>query len=483
MPDTAKHLLLVEDESMLRQAIAEQLADRGYHVEQADSGEAALTQLADFAFDVIVTDLRLPGIDGAAVVDAAVERYPDIVAIVVTGYGTVKDAVEAIKRGAWDFVSKPFQIDELLHVLDAALEQRRLKSENAYLRAQLEERYRFEGLIGKSRVMTRLFQLLETVAATSSTILVAGETGTGKEVVARAIHHNSPRRLYRFVALNCSAIPETLLEAELFGHVRGAFTGAVGTRQGRLEQAHKGTLFLDEVGTMSAALQMKLLRVLQQREFERVGDSHTIKVDVRVIAATHNDLRKMVADGEFRGDLYYRLNVIPIQLAPLRERKEDIPLLVQHFLDKFQTRVAVEARAAQDSSPGHKPPGAGQDFSSAHKLTVSQQAMRRLMSYQWPGNVRQLENAIERAVAFSGGRSQIDMADLPPELLEPEAAPVTSLLPLPDEGLDLDALIAGIERDLIQRSLDRTGGNKGRAARLLNLKRTTFVEKLKRLQK
>src|SRR6202171_1105782 len=483
MPDSTKHLLLVEDESLLRQAIAEQLADRGYHVEQADSGEAALTHLADFAFDVIVTDLRLPGIDGAAVVDAAVERYPDIVAIVVTGYGTVKDAVEAIKRGAWDFVSKPFQIDELLHVLDAALEQRRLKSENAYLRAQLEERYRFEGIVGKSRAMAKLFQLLETVAPTNSTILITGETGTGKEIVARAIHHNSPRRIQRFVALNCSAIPETLLEAELFGHVRGAFTGAVGNRQGRLEQSHKGTLFLDEVGTMSAALQMKLLRVLQQREFERVGDSHTIKVDVRVIAATHNDLRKMVANGEFRGDLYYRLNVIPIQLAPLRERKEDIPLLVQHFLDKFQTRVATEARAAQDSSPGHKSTGAGQDVGSAPKLTVSQQAMRRLMSYQWPGNVRQLENAIERAVAFSGGRSQIDMADLPPELLEAEAAPVTSLLPLPEEGLDLDALIAGIERDLIQRSLDRTGGNKGQAARLLNLKRTTLVEKLKRLQK
>src|ERR1700720_3686931 len=208
MPDTTKHLLLVEDESPLREAIAEQLADRGYHVEQADSGEAALTHLADFAFDVIVTDLRLPGIDGAAVVDAAVERYPDIVAIVVTGYGTVKDAVEAIKRGASDFVSKPFQIDELLHVLDAALEQRRLKSENAYLRAQLEERYRFEGIVGKSRPMKLLFQLLEMVAATNSTILMSGETGTGKEVVARAIHHNSPRRMFRFVALNCTAIPE-----------------------------------------------------------------------------------------------------------------------------------------------------------------------------------------------------------------------------------------------------------------------------------
>src|SRR5713101_4971621 len=241
MTDQARHVLLVEDEAPLRQAIAEQLTDRGYHVEQADTGEAAVVRLADFAFDIILTDLRLPGIDGSAVVEAAVERYPDIVAIVITGYGTVKDAVEAIKRGARDFVSKPFQIDELLYVLDAAIEQRRLKSENAYLRAQLEERYRFEGIIGKSRPMALLFQLLETVAPTNSTILITGETGTGKEVVSRAIHHNGPRRMHRFVALNCGAIPETLLEAELFGHVRGAFTGAVGNRQGRLEQAHKGT--------------------------------------------------------------------------------------------------------------------------------------------------------------------------------------------------------------------------------------------------
>src|SRR5438105_6783487 len=338
MPDAQKHLLIVEDEAALRQAVAEQVADRGYRVQQAESGETALQKLADFAFDVIVTDLRLPGIDGSAVIEAAVARYPHIIAIVVTGFGTVKDAVEAIKRGAWDFVSKPFQIDELLHVLDSALEQRRLKSENAYLRAQLEERYRFEGIVGKSRAMGHLFQLLETVAATSSTILISGETGTGKEVVARAIHHSSPRRMHRFVALNCSAIPETLLEAELFGHVRGAFTGAVGNRQGRLEQAHKGTLFLDEVGTMSAALQMKLLRVLQEREFERVGDSHTTKVDVRVIAATNSDLARLVAEGQFREDLFYRLNVIPVHLPPLRERKEDIPLLVQHFLDKFCDR-------------------------------------------------------------------------------------------------------------------------------------------------
>src|SRR3982074_2087460 len=247
MAEPQKHLLIVEDEGPLRKAVAEQLTDRGYRVEQADSGEAALAKRADFAFDIILTDLRLPGIDGSAVVEAAVERYPHIIAIVVTGYGTVKDAVEAIKRGACDFVSKPFQFAELAHVLNSALEQRRLKSENAYLRAQLEERYRFEGIIGKSRPMAKLFQFLETVAPTSSTILVTGETGTGKEVVARAIHHNSPRRIQRFVALNCSAIPEPLPEAELFGHVRGAFTGAVGNRLGRFEQAHKGTIFLDEV--------------------------------------------------------------------------------------------------------------------------------------------------------------------------------------------------------------------------------------------
>jgi len=469
MAEPQKHILLVEDEGPLRQALAEQLTDRGYRVEQVDSGENALARLADFAFDIIITDLRLPGIGGTEVLEAAVERYPDIVAIVVTGFGTVKDAVEAIKRGAWDFVSKPFQIDELLHALDAALEKRRLKSENAYLRAQLEERYRFEGLIGKSPAMKKLFQLLETVAPTNSTILINGETGTGKEVVARAIHHNGTRRSHRFVALNCGAIPETLLEAELFGHVRGAFTGAVGNRQGRFEQAHKGTLFLDEVGTMSVALQTKLLRALQEREFERVGDSHTIKVDVRVIAATNSDLVRMVAAGQFREDLYYRLNVIPVQLPPLRERKEDIPLLVQHFLDRFQR-----------DGPGAVRGGKG---SSDHAVTVSQEAMRRLMAYDWPGNVRQLENAVERAVAFSAGRSQIEVGDLAADIQQAQEPVLTSTVALPDEGLELDRFLSNIERDLIQRSLARTRGNKGAAAKLLGLKRTTLVEKLKRLDR
>jgi DNA-binding NtrC family response regulator len=434
--------------------MAERLAERGFHVEQADSGERALQLLEQFAFDVVITDLRMPGIDGAQVIRAALERYPGIVAIVITGYGTVRDAVEAIKRGAADFVAKPFQFDELMHVLQKALEQRRLKSENAYLRSQLEERYKFGGILGKSRPMLALFHMLETVAQANSTILITGETGTGKEVVARAIHHNSPRRANRFVALNCSAIPETLLEAELFGHVRGAFTGAVGMRQGRFEQAHKGTLFLDEVGTMSTALQMKLLRALQEREFERVGDNQTIKVDVRVIAATNSDLASMVRAGTFREDLYYRLNVIPIALPPLRDRRDDIPLLVQHFLDKF---------------------------GNGAKLHMSQGAMRRLMPYSWPGNVRQLENAVERAVALSAGREQIEVTDLPPEIqMTPE--PVTSpFVDFPDEGLDMPAYLSSIERDLIQRSLERTGGNRNRAAELLRIKRTTLVEKLKRL--
>ncbi len=322
--------------------------------------------------------------------------------------------------------------------------------------------------------MRELFQILETVSASASTILITGETGTGKEIVARAIHHNSPRRAQRFIALNCGAIPETLLEAELFGHVRGAFTGAIGTRQGRLEQANKGTLFLDEVGTMSPAMQMKLLRVLQEREFERIGDTHTIKVDVRVIAATNSDLQKMVAEGAFREDLFYRLNIIPIHLPALRDRREDIPLLVQHFLKKFSVPEPV-SRVRGPARPASHEPAAG-------ALTISQQAMRALMAYSWPGNVRQLENAIERAVALSGGRSQIETADLTTDILQASQAAAAPPLNLPDDGIDLEGYVNRIEHELIRRALEKTGGNKGQASRLLNLKRTTLVEKLKRLE-
>ena len=460
MAKNGKHLLLVEDEPALREAVAERLADHVFLVTQVDSGEAALERLADFAFDIVVTDLRLPGIDGTRVIEDAMDRYPEIIGIVITGYGTVRDAVDVMKRGAADFILKPFQFDELLYKLGAALERRRLKTENAYLRSQLEARYRFEGIIGQSPLMRDLFRVLETVAPTSSTILITGETGTGKELVARAIHHNSPRRPHRFLAINCSAIPETLLETELFGHVRGAFTGAVGSRQGRFEQAHRGTLFLDEIGTMSPALQSKLLRVLQEREFERVGDNHPIKIDVRVIAATNSNLAQIVADGSFREDLYYRLNVIPVHLPPLRERRDDIPLLARHFLAQIGGEL-VPRRAG---------------------VTFSQEAMRRLMAYAWPGNVRELENIVERMLALTPGRAQIEVSDLPAEIQradpDPETAPA-----LPDTGIDFDAYVCNIQRALIHQSLERTGGNKGRAARLLNLKRTTLIEKLKRLER
>ena len=453
--DTLVHLLFVEDETAFRTVNVERLRENGFEVAEAETGEKALELLEQFAFDVVISDLLLPGIDGVQVIESAVRRYPRIIGVIITGERKdIRTAVAALKRGVNDFLTKPYQFDELMHVLRKALEQQRLTAENAYLRSQLEERYQFGGILGRSRPMQSLFQLLETVARTGSTILVTGETGTGKEVVARAIHHNSARRANRFVALNCSAIPETLLEAELFGHVRGAFTGATATREGRFEQAHKGTLFLDEIETTSPALQMKLLGALQEREFERVGDNQTIKVDVRVIAATNSDLTRMVAAGTFREDLFYRLNVIPIQLPPLRERRDDIPLLVKHFLTKFSADTAVH---------------------------TSQSAMRALMAYHWPGNVRQLENAVERAVALCSGRQEITVADLPTEVQSVPELETFSFVDFPDEGLDMPKYLASVERDLIHRALDRTQGNRNKAADLLRIKRTTLVEKLKRI--
>lgn len=459
MNDTRVHLLLVDDETALRQVVAERLAEHGFAVTEAGSGEDAVAALDGFAFDVVVSDLRLPGIDGQAVVAHALDRYPDVVAIVVTGFGTVKSAVDALKSGAADFISKPFQFEELLHVVHAALEQRRLRAENEYLRRELHARDGLPGLIGRSAPMRDLAAMIETVAPTGTTVLITGETGTGKEVVARAIHDASTRRAQRFVALNCSAIPENLLEAEIFGHGKGAFTGAIAARQGRLEQADRGTLFLDEVGTMSMPLQMKLLRVLQEREFERLGESRTIKVDVRVVAATNANLQSMVTEGSFREDLYYRLNVIGLLLPPLRDRRDDVPLLAQHFLRKHAERSGVD-------------PGA--------EVGISQDAMRRLMGYDWPGNVRQLENVVERALVLSRGRRPIGLADFPPEL-QVSRDTVAPGMDLPDGGVDLPALVAGIERSLIQRALERAGGSRADAARLLSLKRTTLVEKLRRM--
>ena len=459
MTDNKGHVLIVEDEATLREITAERLIEHGYLVTQAESGETACELLADFAFDIVITDLRLPGMDGMAVVEKARELYSEIIAVVVTGYGTVQDAVAAIKRGASDFVTKPFQFDHLLHILASTLEQRRLKSENAYLRSQLEEFYGFQGIIGQGPAMIKLFKVLETVSNTTSTILLTGETGTGKELVARAIHLNSPRAKQKFIALNCGAIPETLLEDELFGHVKGAFTGAISNRPGRLEQADKGTLFLDEIGTMSTNLQSKLLRVLQEREFERLGDAQSITVDVRFIAATNSDLAEMIEDGRFREDLYYRLNVIPIHLPPLRDRREDIPLLVQRFINKH----------TQEQDP------------SRSDIRISQEAMRQIMAFDWPGNIRQLENMIERILVLTPGQSQISISDLPPELQQTDRATISSPVALPENGIDLPKYLRSLERKLIHQALEQTDGNLNKAAELLNIKRTTFIEKTKRL--
>ena len=462
MTDAAPlHLLLVDDEAPFREVIAERLGEQGFQVEQAGTGEEAVARLNDFAFDILITDLRLPGVDGRQILDEAFSRYPDIIAIVITGHATVREAVEVTRLGAEGFITKPFQFEELMHELAVAMEKRRLRAENAYLRAQLHDRFKLDGMIGRTPIMMQLVELLRTVAVTSSTVLISGETGTGKEVAARAIHDASPRRQQRFVAINCSAIPETLLEAELFGHVRGAFTGAVANRQGRVEQANRGTLFLDEVGTMSPSLQSKLLRVLQSREFERLGDSQTIRVDVRVLAATNSDLKGMVEAGTFREDLFYRLNVIPVRVPALRERRADIPLLAQHFLE----RLVTEAEPARS------------------RVTLAQDAQQALMAFHWPGNVRQLENVMERTLALSPGRTQITAADLPEEIVAAPGGPKADTIAIPDQGVDLESLVTNFEHTLIRRALEHTGGNKRQAADLLHIKRTTLIEKLKRLER
>src|SRR4051812_4301087 len=363
-------VLVVEDEDDLRQIIADSLESRGFAVAQALNAADALARLEGFAYDSLVVDLRLPDRDGMEVLEAALARYPQIRSIVMTGVGGVEEAVKAIKLGAIDFLIKPFQLVRLANVLQASLNEQRLQQENAELRAQLHDRFGFDSVIGRSSAMQHVFSTLELVAPMNSTVLIQGETGTGKELIARTIHYNSPRRDQHFVAFNAAAIPEGLVEAELFGHTKGAFTGADKARVGRFELAHKGTLFIDEVSSMSLALQAKLLRALQEREIERVGESKPFKFDIRVIAATNVDLRKLVKDGTFREDLFYRLNVVPVQLPPLRSRREDIALLAQHFVKKSCKSNNVPVRV------------------------MSQHALRALMDYAWPGNIRQLENAV-----------------------------------------------------------------------------------------
>jgi DNA-binding NtrC family response regulator len=437
--------------------IVDSLDAAGFAAAQSPNAADALSRLDGFAYDALVVDVKLPDGDGLDLLDEALSRYPDMRCVVTTGFGSIDHAVRALKRGAVDFLIKPFQLIQLVQVLRTALSERRLQSENAELKARLNDRLRFGSLLGGSQTMKRLFSTLELVSPMNSTILIQGETGTGKELVARTVHHNSPRRDQPFVAFNAAAIPEGLAEAELFGHVKGAFTGAVNARVGRFELADKGTLFIDEVSSMSMALQAKLLRALQEREVERVGTSRPLKINARVIAATNDDLLAMVREGRFREDLYYRLNVVRVVLPPLRERRDDIPLLAQHFV--------------QESC----------ESNNLAQKTLSQEALRTLMNAQWPGNIRQLQNAIEHAVAMSGESREIMTSALPDELTMPASLGAVSLPATPDEGINFTSTMTQVERELILRYLAKANGNKRQAARLLNLSRTTLIDKLHRL--
>jgi len=450
-------ILVVEDDADLRQVVSESLDAKGFTVAQSADATDALSRLEGFAYDGLVLDLRLPDADGMVVLDAALSRYPEIRCIIITGNGGVIEAVAAIKRGAVDFLTKPFTLADLAERLRTGLSERR--APELVGEAAPHPQIRFDNVIGRSPEMQAVFQRIELVSPMNSTILLHGETGTGKELIARTIHQNSLRSAQPFVAFNAAALPESLVEAELFGHVKGAFTGAVSARAGRFETAHKGTLFIDEVAEMSMAVQAKLLRALQEREVERVGESRPFKFDVRVIAATHQDLKARVKDGTFRQDLFYRLNVVPMTLPPLRTRRDDIPLLAQFFIEKSCRSNGVPIR------------------------TISQAAHRALMEYAWPGNIRQLENAIEYAVAMSGPVREITAEMLPEEIRQgADSRTVLQNVTIPEGGISLTSVVSQVERDLILQSLEKTGGNKRQAAILLNMSRTTLIDKIHRIK-
>jgi DNA-binding NtrC family response regulator len=450
-------VLVVEDDPELCPLLVESLEAAGFAAAASPDAADAQSRLEGFAYDAIVVDLSLPDGDGMQVLRCALERYPAIRAVVITGFGGVEEAVSAIRLGAVDFLIKPFQLSQVARGLKQAIDQRRLQQQNAELRAQLRDRFSFDNIIGRHSTMRAVFSTLEVVAPMSCTVLIQGETGTGKELIARTIHQNSPRADQRFVAFNAAAIPEGLAEAELFGHVRGAFTGAVASRVGRFELAQHGTLFIDEVSSMSLPLQAKVLRVLQEKELERVGESRSVPLDIRIIAASNTDLRKLVKSGQFREDLFYRLNVIPITLPALRQRREDIPLLAQFFVRK----------SCDDNGLPPK--------------QLAQSALRVLMAYDWPGNIRQLENAIEHAVAMSALAKDIPAEALPADIREGTDPRALTSVDIPEEGLSFTSVVSQLERELILRCLERTGGNKRQAARLLQLSRTTFIDKMQRL--
>ncbi|HUS04949.1 MAG TPA: sigma-54 dependent transcriptional regulator [Bryobacteraceae bacterium] len=440
-----KRILVIEDEEKLRRVMELQLHSAGFAVDQAATAEEGL-QLADQA-DLVITDLRLPGMDGLALLAALRGQSSSIPVVVITAFGSVEKAVEAIKAGASEFLLKPFSLEHLVAVVHKALEVRALRAENQKLREELGFRYEFDNIIGRSPVMQEVFATVSRVAPTRATVLLAGESGVGKDLIARAIHFHSPRRNKPFVKINCTALPENLMESELFGYEKGAFTGASQTKPGKFEQADTGTVFLDEIGDVPPGIQIKLLRILQEKEFERLGSNKTRRIDVRVLAATNVDLRVALENGTFREDLYYRLNVFPMNIPALRERKEDIPFLAEHFIKKLSRDMGgTECR-------------------------LSEAAIQKLLSYDWPGNVRELENVVERSLVLCRNET-LEASDVRlDEAHRRHSRDATHFLP---EGLNLDQY----EQSIIREALKRADGNKSQAARLLGITRNALRYRL-----
>jgi two-component system, NtrC family, response regulator PilR len=452
MPDA--RVLIVDDEPSMRDLLGIMLRKDGYDVTLADGGEAAIEAIRTAVFDLVITDLRMRRLDGLAVLRAAKEHAPQTVVLVVTAYASTETAVEAMKLGAYDYLTKPFKLDEIRLTIANALERKRLQDENQALRRQLRQERPFEAFIGMSPKILDVFETIRKIADSASTVMITGESGTGKELVARAIHQESARRARPFVPVNCGAVPEALMESELFGHVKGAFTGAVASTIGLFSAADGGTLFLDEITEIPHSVQVKLLRAIQEREIRRVGDTRDVRVDVRLIAASNRDLGKAVAEGVLREDLFYRLNVIPIHLPPLRDRVEDVSLLVTHFIEKITREVGKSVRG------------------------ISPEALAVLERYHWPGNIRELENIVERAIVLGGG-TVLTPDELPPDLWRPRGIPDLPV-EMPAAGIDLERTLERIERQYIEVALQRTGGVQTRAADLLGLSFRQFRYKIQK---
>jgi two-component system response regulator PilR (NtrC family) len=449
-------ILIVDDELSMREFLEIMLKKEGYEVESVEDPEEAFLRTENELYDVVISDVLMPKMNGVELLRKIKESNPDVIVLMMTAYATTETAVQAMKEGAYDYITKPFKVDEIKMVLEKALEKKNLFRENVILKQELKTRYNFGNLIGSSPEMLKVYDLIQRVTDTKTNILITGESGTGKELVAKAIHYNSARRDRPFVTVNCGAIPENLLESELFGHVKGAFTGAVSNKVGLFEMADRGTIFLDEVGELTLGLQVKILRVIQEKTFKRVGGTEDQRVDVRVITATNREIEEEVARGKFREDLYYRLNVIQIKLPPLRRRAEDIPILAQHFVEKYSKELGKEV------------------------VKISKEAMDVLVRYHYPGNVRELENVIERSVALE--MSNVILAEtLPPVVHRHEKEPLSfEEVTIPPEGLPLERLVEDLERRLLISALRKAGGVKKRAAKLLHLSFRSFRYRLEK---